>query len=378
MFGVRSISPRTKYYALRTKKMAIDLKTIARRVLESASPDLHLRVGEPPVVRLRTGELVAMEGIPVLTIADIDAVIHDITTEAQFKRFAEAQQLDFSYHEDGLGRFRVNIFQEKRGPAIAFRVISDRIPTMDELGLGDAVKRLLLQPKGLVLVTGATGMGKSTTLASMIDYINQNRKSHIITIEDPIEFIYKSKEGLVTQREVNVHTRSFSEAISGALRQDPDVVMIGEMRDLDTIAAAITLAETGTLVFSTLHTSDAAQTVNRIIDVFPAYQQQQIRTQLSSVLKGVISQTLLPRANGDGRVAAHEILLMNDAVRNCIARGETHQLYSIIQLSGAEGMVLMDSALEELCKTGYITAEQAIAKASDVEALEKRLQTQLA
>jgi len=358
--------------------MAIDLKTIVRRVLESASPDLHLRVGEPPVVRLRTGDLVAMKGLSALKREDIDDVIRAIATDAQLKRFAEAQQLDFSYAEDSLGRFRVNIFQEKNGPAIAFRVISERIPSMDELGLGDSVKRLLLQPKGLVLVTGSTGMGKSTTLASMVDYINQNRKAHIITIEDPIEFIYESKEGLVTQREVNVHTRSFSEAISGALRQDPDVVMIGEMRDLETIAAAITLAETGTLVFSTLHTSDAAQTVNRIIDVFPAYQQQQIRTQLSSVLKGVISQTLLPRANGDGRVAAHEIMLMNDAVRNCIARAETHQLYSIIQLSGSEGMVLMDSALEELCKTGFITAEQAISKASDVEALEKRLQTQLA
>lgn len=354
--------------------MSIDLKQIMQRVTESGSPDLHLQVGQPPVIRLKNGDIVGIEGFNNVTSEDIESIISEITTEDQRKSFEENHQVDFSYQIEGVSRFRVNVFEERNGPSVAFRVISENIPTPDELGLPDIAKRLALLPHGLLLITGQTGMGKSTTLASIVDYINENRKSHIITIEDPIEFVYKNKQGLVTQREVNVHTHSFSDAIKGALRQDPDVVMVGEMRDLETIAAAITLAETGHLVLSTLHTSDAAQTIDRIIDVFPPYQQQQIRAQLSVALKGVISQVLVPKADNSGRIAAREVMVVNDAVRNCISKGETHQIYSIMQINAGEGMVLMDKSLEDLYKGGVITAEEALSKASDLESLQERIQ----
>lgn len=342
-------------------------------VIESGSPDLHLEVGRPPIIRLKNGELNPLEA-PVVTKEDVEGVIDEILSDKQKEQFKERHQVDFSYHMGDLSRFRVNVFQEQSGPAIAFRVISQKVPSLDDLGLGDMAKMLAMEPNGLVLVTGPTGMGKSTTLASMIDYINKNRKCHIITIEDPIEFVYKEELSLITQRELNVHTLSFSDAIKGALRQDPDVVMVGEMRDLETIAAAITLAETGHLVLSTLHTVNAAQTIDRIIDVFPPYQQQQIRAQLSGTLRGVISQVLLPRADGEGRVAAREVMVCNDAIRNCISQAETHQIPSIIQINADEGMVLMDTALENLYKQGLITADEALSKATDLETLQQRLQ----
>lgn len=354
--------------------MTIDLNNIMKGVIEAGSPDLHLQVGRPPIIRLRNGELAPLEA-PAVTKEDVQGVIDEILSDEQKERFKKNHQVDFSYHMADLSRFRVNVFMEQHGPAIAFRVISEKIPTLEELGLGDTIKSLAMQPHGLVLITGSTGTGKSTTLASIIDYINTNRKCHIITVEDPIEFVYENKQGLITQRELNVHTNSFSEAIKGALRQDPDVVMVGEMRDLETIAAAITLAETGHLVLSTLHTVNAAQTVDRMIDVFPPYQQQQIRSQLASTLKGVISQVLLPRADGEGRVAAYEIMVCNDAVRNCISKAETHQLPSIMQINADEGMVLMDSALENLYRQGLITADEALSKATDIESLQQRLQT---
>lgn len=352
----------------------IDLNQIMKGVIESGSPDLHLQVGQPPVIRTKNGELTALQGsTEFLTEADITGVIDSIMTDQMKESLRKDHQVDFSYSIPEISRFRVNVYQEKNGPAIAFRVISENIPSMEDLDLGDTARYLAMQPNGLVLVTGPTGMGKSTVMASMLDYINENRKAHIITIEDPIEFVYKNKQCLVTQRELGSHTHSFSDAIKGALRQDPDVVMVGEMRDLETIAAAITLAETGHLVFSTLHTSDAAQTVDRIIDVFPAYQQQQIRAQLSNTLRGVLSQLLLPRADGEGRVAAREYMIVNDAIRNCIAQGETHQIPSIIQINAGEGMILMDSALENLYKQGMITAEEALSKATDAESLQQRL-----
>ena len=355
--------------------MTIDLNNIMKGVLTSGSPDLHMQVGQPPVIRTKNGELSALEGSDAfLTNEDVDGVIDIIMTEQQKEMFKKNHQVDFSYSIPNLSRFRVNVYKEKNGSAIAFRVISENIPSMEDLGLGDTAKYLAMQPNGLVLITGPTGMGKSTVMASMLDYINENRKAHIITIEDPIEFVYKNKQCLVTQRELNNHTNSFADAIKGALRQDPDVVMVGEMRDLETIAAAITLAETGHLVFSTLHTSDAAQTVDRIIDVFPAYQQQQIRAQLSNTLRGVLSQLLLPRADGEGRVAAREYMIVNDAVRNCIAQGETHQIPSIMQINADEGMILMDKALENLYKQGLITADEALSKATDFESLQSRLQ----
>lgn len=351
----------------------MDFNKLIRQVLESQSPDLHLHVGQYPIVRLKTGNIAALNEYPILTKENIEKVISEITNEEQKKRFKKDLEFDFSFHMGKVGRFRVNIYQERFGPAIAFRTISEKIPTLKELGLGPEVEQLLKLPHGLVLVTGPTGMGKSTSLAAMIDYINADRQAHILTIEDPIEYVYKSNNCLVTQREVNVHTHTFANAIRAALRQDPDVVMVGEMRDLETIAAAMTLAETGHLVFSTLHTPDSAQTVDRIVDVFPAYQQQQIRTQLGNTLKGVISQVLIPRVDEKGRVAAREIMISNDAIRNCIIQGQIHQIYSMIQISSSEGMILMDQSLEDLVRAGMITKENALAKASDIDSLSSKL-----
>lgn len=351
----------------------MDFDTLIKEVITSQSPDLHLQVGQPPIIRLKDGSIGALTKYSPLTKEDIEAAVDAITTEEQKKQFLEKHEFDFSYEVDGRGRFRVNIYKERHGPAVAFRLISQKIPTLQELGLGTTSEQLCQLPHGLVLVTGPTGMGKSTTLASMIDHINTNRSAHVITIEDPVEFVYENKNCLITQREVNVHTHSFENAIRAALRQDPDVVMVGEMRDLETIAAALTLAETGHLVFSTLHTTDAAQTIDRIIDVFPAYQQQQIKAQLSNTLKGVISQVLIPRADGEGRVAAREIMLTNDGVRNCIAQGQVHQIYNMIQIGSSEGMILMDQSLENLVKQGVITKEDALSKASDIDALASQL-----
>ena len=353
----------------------MDFQKLIQEVSASESPDLHLQVGQHPIVRLKNGSIAALNQYLEVTKEDIEGVIKEITNDEQEKRFKENLEFDFSFSANGSGRFRVNIYQERFGPAVAFRMISETIPTLEELGLGTSIEQLVQMPNGLVLVTGPTGSGKSTTLASMIDYINANRNAHVITIEDPIEYVYQNKNCLITQREVNVHTHSFSNAIRSALRQDPDVVMIGEMRDLETIAAAMTLAETGHLVFSTLHTSDTAQTVDRIIDVFPAYQQQQIQTQLANTLKGVVSQVLIPHASGEGRVAAREVMLSNDAVRNCIVQGQVHQIYNMIQIGSSEGMILMDQSLENLVREGKISKEDALSKASDVEVLATQLST---
>jgi len=351
----------------------MDLQKLLSEVHASGTPDLHLQVGKYPIIRLKTGDLAPVEKFPILTKEFVSGFINEITSDEQKKNFAKDHEVDFSFSTKNGARFRVNIFEEREGPALAFRVISQVIPRMDELGLGEAVETLLQLNHGFILVTGPTGSGKSTTLASMIDYINTNRKCHIITIEDPIEYVYENKESLVTQRELNVHTHSFTNAIRAALRQDPDVVMVGEMRDLDTIAAAITLAETGHLVFSTLHTSDTVQTIDRIVDVFPAYQQQQIRNQLAVTLKGVVSQVLVPRTDANERIAAREIMIMNDGIRNCISKGDTHQIYSMIQIGVAEGMVTLDQSLEELVRAGVISKEDALAKSSDFDALNSKL-----
>ncbi len=353
--------------------MTLDLKGVMQQAAEQNSPDLHFQVGQPPIIRLKNGSLSALEKAPVLTKEDIAEIITNITTESQRAVFAKEKQLDFSYHLEGVSRFRVNIYQEYHGQSISFRLIPDKIPTIEELGMEEVVKSLAMMHSGLILVTGPTGMGKSTVIASIVDYINKNRSAHIITIEDPIEFVYTSQNCLFSQRELNVHTHSFAGAIKAALRQDPDIVMVGEMRDLETISAAITLAETGHLVLSTLHTIDAAQTVDRIIDVFPSGQQQQIRSQLAGTLKGVISQTLVPRADGNGRVAAREIMISNDAIRNCIQKAETNQMYSIMQINADEGMKLMDDALEALVHQGVITADEAVSHASDSQALYQKL-----
>jgi len=351
----------------------MNLNQLIAEVHASGTSDLHLQVGKYPTVRLQTGSLAAVEKFPILKKEDIEKIIDTIASDDQKKHFKEDYEVDFSFSVDGAGRFRANIFEEREGPAIALRVISEYIPPLEELGLGPKIENLLQLNHGFVLVTGPTGSGKSTTLASMIDYINTNRNAHIITIEDPIEFLYKTKKSLITQRELSVHTHSFTKAIRSALRQDPDIVMVGEMRDLETISAAITLAETGHLVFSTLHTTDSVQTIDRILDVFPADQQQQIRNQLASTLKGVISQVLIPRLDGNGRVAVREVMITNDAIKNCIAKGDTHQIYTMIQIGGNEGMMLMDEVLEEFVRESIISKEDALAKASDFNNLNMRL-----
>ncbi len=312
------------------------------------------------------GDLLASDGA-VLTEENIEEIARQITSDSKYKEFKENQQVDCAYTLEGVGRFRVNVYQEKDGPAIAFRLIPSEVPEIDTLGLPGALKDLALRPRGLVLVTGPTGSGKSTTLAALVDLINTNKRCHIITIEDPIEYVHSSKRSLITQREIGAHAESFPAAIKACLRQDPDVIMIGEMRDLETIAAAITLAETGHLVLATLHTQDAAQSVDRMIDVFPAYQQEQIRTQLSTSLLGVMSQVLVPKKEGGGRVAAAEMMIMNDAVRNCVKEGETHQIYSMIQIGRDEGMHTLDASLAALAKAGIVDVEAAAAKAQDLD-----------
>lgn len=351
----------------------MNLKQLLSEVHTSGTPDLHLHVGKHPIIRLQNGDVASVEAFPILTKEYINDIIDAITSDDQKKRFKEEREIDFSFTYEDLGRFRVNIFQENEGPALALRVISEYIPKLDELGIDDSIKDLLMLNNGLILVTGPTGSGKSTTLASMIDFININKKVHILTIEDPIEFIYTDSQSLVTQREVNIHTYSFSKAIRSALRQDPDVVMIGEMRDLETISAAMTLAETGHLVLSTLHTTDSVQTIDRIIDAFPANQQDQIRHQISTMLKGVISQVLIPRLNNEGRVAAREVMMVNDGIKNCISKGDTHQIYSLMQVGLSEGMISLNESLEQLVRAGDISKESALVKSIDFDDLSTRL-----
>ena len=347
----------------------MDLHYVLNQLVEHKAPDLHLKVDFPPVVRLVNGELYPIEGISPLTAAEIIEIGKRITSEEKFNIFSDLNEVDFSYGLKDVGRFRVNFYQEKDGPALAFRSIPEVIPSPEELLLPPIVHDLSLKPRGLVLVTGPTGSGKSTTLASMIQFVNERKRVHIITVEDPIEFVFKSSKAFITQREVNFHTKSFASAIRSSLRQDPDVVMIGEMRDLETISAAITLAEAGRLVFSTLHTTDAAQTVDRMIDVFPPNQQQQIRTQLSLVLQAVISQTILRKADSRGRVVAFEVMVVNDAIRNLIKESNIHQIYSMIQIGRKEGMQTLDDGLADLCRKGLITEDVAYSKAHDTELL---------
>lgn len=336
--------------------MVEKFQLLLRDIIANQFPDLHVTSGACPTVRTHGGSLELVEPFGVTQVEDVFAIIQHMLGHAEFETFKEVKEMDFSYSLDE-NRFRVNAYHDVKGPSLAMRYIPTRIPTPEELSIPSQVMNLLNRDKGLILVTGPTGSGKSTTLASMIEHVNQNQRKHVITIEDPIEFNFISKSCLVHQREVGTHTVSFPRAIKSSLREDPDIVLIGEMRDPETMQAALTLAETGHLVFSTLHTNDTVQSVDRIIDAFPPNQQGQVRVQLAMALTAVISQVLLPRKDGNGRVVCREILMNNDAVRSVILRGLTHQLYSVIELGSQEGMVLMDRYLEGLLMKGFITKE---------------------
>jgi twitching motility protein PilT len=358
---------------IKIKNKNMDFRELLNEVHNSSISDVHFQVGKHPSIRLSNGKVVPVDQYELLTEEDIYKIIEEITTPEQREIFKKEMEIDFSFQIDGKGRYRANVFKEREGSAIALRLISEYIPKLSELGLEDELKNLLLINSGLILVTGPTGSGKSTTLASMIDYINENRSAHIITIEDPIEFYFTDKKSLITQREVNSHTLSFEKAIRSALREDPDVVMVGEMRDKETISSALTLAETGHLVFSTLHTSNAVQTIDRIIDNFPHDEQEQIRHQLASSLKGVISQILIPRKNDNSRVAAREIMITNDAIKNCIIKGDNSMIYSMIEIGAREGMMSLDQALEDLVRQGIIEKSEALSKAIDLDSLSDKL-----
>src|SRR5919204_3005249 len=343
--------------------MSLSLSDLLKRMLEMNGSDLHITTNSPPQVRVH-GHLVPLD-LPQLTPAETKQLAYSVMTDAQKHRFEENLELDFSFGLKGLARFRANCFNQRGATGSVFRVIPFEIKSFNQLGLPAVVTKLCEKPRGLVLVTGPTGSGKSTTLAAMIDKINSERHEHILTIEDPIEFVHLNKNCLVNQREVHSDTKSFTDALRAALREDPDVVLIGEMRDLETIESALRIAETGHLTFDTLHTNSASSTINRIIDVFPSYQQSQIRAQLSLVLEGVLCQSLLPRADNAGRAMAMEILVPNSAIRDLIREDKVHQIYSAMQ-SGQEkfGMQTFNQSLATLYFQRQITLETALQRSS--------------
>jgi twitching motility protein PilT len=338
-----------------------DLLILAK---EKDASDLHLTVGTPPMLRLR-GELKSVEGFPPLTREALHDMLYEVLADNQKARFEEQWDLDFSVEVQHLGRFRVNVFRQRRGEGAVFRVIPSKIAPLESLGLPLVLKELAMRDRGLLLVTGPTGSGKSTTLAAMLDVINERRSAHIITLEDPIEYVHEHKKCIVNQREIGQNAKSFAGGLRAALREDPDIILVGEMRDLETISMALTAAETGHLVLATLHTSSAAQTVNRVIDVFSSDQQSQVRVQLAESLSGVVAQLLLPSADGKGRVPAVEVLVATPAVRNLIRETKVHQIPSAIQTGAKDGMQSLDQHLRELVKKGKITADVAVRWALD-------------
>jgi twitching motility protein PilT len=342
----------------------VNLRALLDEMISRGASDLHITAGDRPKLRI-DGEITNSTIDAVLTPRDTLAIAYSILTEAQKKRFETEDELDFSFGIQNLSRFRGNVFKQRGCVAMAIRQIPFSIRTFQELGLPPIVERLAEKPRGLVLVTGPTGSGKSTSLASMLDKINRQERGHILTVEDPIEFVHRHQGCIVNQREVGADTKSFAAALKYALRQDPDVVLIGEMRDLETISAALTIAETGHLAFATLHTNSAAETINRIIDVFPSNQQSQVRAQLAFVLEGVVTQTLLPRAKGGGRVAACEIMVCTPAVRACIRDDKVHQIYSIMQAGKKYGMQTLNDALYQLYVQGEVALEDCMQHSSD-------------
>jgi len=349
-----------------SKDEGILLNDLLVRVLDSGASDLHLTAGAHPAVRLH-GHLQQLEEYPRMTPPLLQKMLYAIITQKQRERFEEVLELDFAYAVPGKARFRTNMYKQRDAVGAAFRLIPFEIKPLESLGVPPAVANFAMLPRGFVLVTGPTGSGKSTTLASLIDLANRQRKEHIMTVEDPIEFLHRHRNCLVNQREVGEDTHSFQNALKHVLRQDPDIILVGEMRDLETISVALTAAETGHLVFATLHTQDAAQTIDRIIDVFPPHQQQQVRVQLAGSLQGVVSQQLCRTADGKGRVVTAEVLVATPAIRNLIREGKTHQIYSAMQAGAKFGMATMDQHLADLVRAGKVTYDTALEKCHHVE-----------
>lgn len=356
-----------------SQKQGPRIEILLEEVIKKKASDLHLQVGLTPMLRV-DGSLTPVAGTDILTEEAVESLVFAILDDDQKQILLKDKEFDFSFAFGDLGRFRVNAFHERGNLAAALRLIPNEILTVEQLGLPSIVNKFADYPRGLVLVTGPTGSGKSTTLAAMVDKINAEKPLHIITVEDPVEFTHKSKKSVLVQREVHYDTFSFSAALRSALRQDPDVVLIGEMRDLETIASAITIAETGHLVFATLHTNSAAQSIDRMIDVFPPHQQPQIRSQLSNILMGICSQRLIPSIGG-GRVAAAEILVATPAVRNIIREGKTHQLDAVIQTGAEYGMQSMDKTLVNMIHAGTISYDEAKNYAVDVEELDRLMRS---
>jgi twitching motility protein PilT len=356
-----------------TEGLKFSLSQLLRAMVEKGASDMHITTGTPPLLRI-DGSVVPLK-LPPLSNVEAKQLCYSVLTEDQKVTFEQKNELDLSFGMKGLSRFRANLFVQRGSVAAVFRQIPLRILSFEELGLPPVVEELAQKPRGLILVTGPTGSGKSTTLASIIDKINSEQRLHILTIEDPIEFLHPHKLCVVNQREIGSDTKSFKEGLKFALRQDPDVVLVGELRDLETIESALTIAETGHLVFATLHTNSAVSTINRIVDVFPPHQQSQVRAQLSFTLIAVLSQLLLPKATGTGRCMSMEVMMPNSAIRNLIREDKLHQIYSTMQMGqGGSGMQTMNQSLVQLCQKRLITIEEAFANSSDVDELRNLMQ----
>ena len=350
----------------------MQINELLKLMVSQNASDLHIRVGSPPIFRI-FGKLVIVKDWQVVTIEDAQTVYDTITNPTHRQIFAETLELDLAYSVSGIGRFRVNVARQRGTLSFAFRLVPFVIPTIDQMQLPMICKELILRPRGLIMVTGAAGSGKSTTMAAMIDHLNETESKNVITIEDPIEYLHRNKKCIIAQRDLGEDTRSFEQALMHTLRQDPDVIYIGEMRDLITISMAIRAAETGHLVLGTLHTTDASQTIDRIIDIFPAGQQDQIRIQLSQVLEAVLMQCLLPRVGGGGRIAAFEILIATPAIRNLIRMGKSHEIPNVLNIGSKEGMQTLDQGLAKLVKAQMVTKEDALIKSSNPGQLLKLL-----
>jgi len=356
--------------------MEFFINEILKAAVELEASDVHLVASSKPIVRIN-GYLEQLNNFSEINSEELKKILSEILDEKKINTLETKLELDFSYSIPGMARFRCNYYYQRGSTAAAFRVVNTRIKSIEELGLPLKVKEFSQYPRGLVLVCGPTGSGKSTTLASIIDIINEQRSENIITIEDPIEYLHRHKKSIISQREVEFDTKTFAEALKHALREDPNIIMVGEMRDLDTVSNTLTAAETGHLVFSTLHTQDAAQTIDRIIDIFPTHQQQQVRMQLAGTLKAVLVQQLLPNINNNGRVAACELMFVNSAIKNMIREMKVHQIYSAMQTGGKEGMIMMDMSLAKLYKQGKISKELAYDKCHSREELMRYINSEV-